>query len=290
MVSHICTSPMIHSRTNASAHASYRTYDSVTSDIWLSHVSHMDESWDTKTQVWGPCMVSHICMSPMIHSRTNASAHAWYCTYSSCTSHIALMTDSRLIHDWVTSHIWMSHVIHWQIAVNEAPIHRVIHMNERYDTLTNQHKRPCVVLHLWLNTSHVWTSHVSHMNASCNTLTNRHKRDVHASYHTYECLMRYTHKPTHSRTNACPCVLVTYDSVTSHIWMNHAIHSRTDVSEVPIQIIRHVAHVNERVMSHIRMSHTWMSHVTHVHVTNMNESCHTCECVTNRRKRGAHAA
>ena len=63
-------------------------YEWVTSHIWMSHATHMNESCHTYEWV-----MSHIWMS-----------------------HVTHMNESRHTYEWVTSHIWMRHVTH----MNEA--------------------------------------------------------------------------------------------------------------------------------------------------------------------------
>ena len=68
------------------------THESVMSYIWVSHVTHMNESW--RTYEW---VTSHIWMS-----------------------HVSHMNESRLTYEWVTSHIWMCHFSHMK---NISPWH-----------------------------------------------------------------------------------------------------------------------------------------------------------------------
>jgi len=74
---------------------SRRTYEWVTSHIWMSHVAHMNES--RRTYEW---VTSHIWMSPVSKKR-----------------HFQSMIDLCHINEffvlkWVRLHMWMSHVTH----------------------------------------------------------------------------------------------------------------------------------------------------------------------------------
>jgi len=89
------------------------TYDWVMSRIWMSYVTHMNESCHTFEWV-----MSHIWMS-----------------------HVTHMNESCLTYEWVMSHIWMSQVSH----MNES-CHAWMrpHMNEK------SHMFMSHVTHAWV--------------------------------------------------------------------------------------------------------------------------------------------
>ena len=116
------------------------------SHMWLSHVTHMNESCHTYEWV-----MSHIWMSPVTH--TNESCHTY---------------------EWVMSHIWMSHVTH----TNEScHTHEGVtpHLTESKQTApphpTNTYK--------WvIMTPHTRTSHVTRKNESRHTRRIPNKRHL----------------------------------------------------------------------------------------------------------------
>ena len=111
----------------------------VTSHIWMSHVTHMNESWHTYEWV-----MSHIWMRHRTHM--NESWHTWhshvetrstwcacvlqcfalccsvlhcvavYCSVlqnvAVCCTHPKPYTLRHVAHEWVMAHIWMSHGTH----------------------------------------------------------------------------------------------------------------------------------------------------------------------------------
>ena len=76
---------------------SCHTYERVTSHIWRSHVTHMNES------------VSH--MKELRHTYEGVASHIW-------TSHVTHMNESCHTYEWVMSHLWLSHVSHMNESCN----------------------------------------------------------------------------------------------------------------------------------------------------------------------------
>jgi len=116
----------------------------------MSHITHMSES----------CLRHRVCLmgrERCVYSNTRL-------IYKSCLSH---MNESRHTHDWVISHMWISHVSNmnalchtyeWVMPhtwMNHLTRH-VTHMN------TTRHA------HIWVM-SHMWVNHVSHMKSLCHT-------------------------------------------------------------------------------------------------------------------------
>ena len=107
-------------------------YEWVMSHIWMSHVTHMNESCHTREWV-----MSHIRMS-----------------------HVTHMNESCNTLEWVMSHVWMSNITHMSKsyhthapAVGAIPRHRTTSVPHTYD---------------WVISS-IWTSHITHINTSCHT-------------------------------------------------------------------------------------------------------------------------
>ena len=172
------------------------------SHIWMSHVTHMNESCHTYEWV-----MSHIWMSHTTHM--NAS-----------TSHT---------YEWVMFHIWMSHVTHMNESCHTWMRQHVTHMNKSCHThewnipdITATNKKhtatPCNTLqhtathcntHECVNISRIWMSHATHTDT--------------ASNHTYEWVTPHTwmrHNITHMN-----------ESCHAHEWnipdilrMSHATH------------------------------------------------------------------
>ena len=96
--------------------------------IWISHVTHMDESCHTYEWV-----MSHIWMSHVTQVDESSHTYEWviptaYCMWSIISSfsnryladrssHVTHMDESCHKYVWVMSHMWMSHVTH----MNESP-------------------------------------------------------------------------------------------------------------------------------------------------------------------------
>jgi len=150
------------------------TYEWVVSHIWMSRVTHMNESCHTYEWV-----VSHIWMS-LTHMDTGQSC--WEC----CRKEKKSRMNVRVTHEWVWQ-IWMCHVMH----MNESNTHgyrpimlgvlqkknrgwmSVSHMDE-----SDIHE--CIRSHIWMSCSHmneschayewvmshIWMSHGTHMNES----------------------------------------------------------------------------------------------------------------------------
>ena len=73
--------------------------------VWMSHVTHTNES--CRTCKW---VMSHIWMCHVSHM--NESCHTWWILIAMHVwmSHGIRINESRHTHEWVMSHIWMSHV------------------------------------------------------------------------------------------------------------------------------------------------------------------------------------
>jgi len=185
----------------------------VTSHIWMSHVTHMNESYHTSKWV-----MSHIWMSHVTHLNESRHTSEWVTSHI-WMSHVTHMNESYHTSKWVTSHIWMSHVTHlnessqgwfrvtcvaypkakrWVMShvMSHTWMSHVTHMNESYHTSK------------WVM-SHIWMSHVAHLNESC---------------HTSEWVM-------------------------SHIWMSHVTGlTLSDVYRIPQgKEMSHVTHIMRHV-------------------------------------------
>jgi len=71
------------------------------SHIWMSHVTHMNESCHTHGWV-----MSHIWMSHVPHMNESCHTHGWVMSHI-WMNHISLMNDSCHVYQWFISHMWI---------------------------------------------------------------------------------------------------------------------------------------------------------------------------------------
>jgi len=194
---------------NGSCH----TYERVTSNTWMSHVTYVNVSYRTCESV----MLSHVRISHVTHMCIR------YDTYvdESCHTHV-----NKWFHvcGWVMSHIceyvmsrmWMSHVTHMWVS------YFFFKSCHTYGWVMS-HICKDVMSHMWMNPviSHVCrrilcvtrllVCHVTHMDESCRTYV---KKSCHIcrwilSSHTYVDESYVWHD---------------FLCVMSHIWMSHVAH------------------------------------------------------------------
>ena len=96
---------------------SCHTYEWVMSHLWMSHVTHMDESCHTHTCQTDDQMF--VSTTEWVMSHTNKSCHTCKCQrdkLDACgidpMSHVTHMNESCHTYEWDMSHTWMSHVTH----------------------------------------------------------------------------------------------------------------------------------------------------------------------------------
>ena len=83
-------------------HKSYHTYEWVMAHIWMSHVTHMNETCHTYE-----CVVPHIWMRHV--TRMNETCHTYERHIHIWMSHATRMNESYhtyATHKWGTSHVW----------------------------------------------------------------------------------------------------------------------------------------------------------------------------------------
>ena len=71
----------------------------IRNDEWV--MSHMTES----------CLMSHMWISHVTHMNESCLTYEWVMSQL-WMSHVSCMNESCLTYEWVMSHIWMSHVSH----------------------------------------------------------------------------------------------------------------------------------------------------------------------------------
>jgi len=225
--------------------------------MWMSHVTHMNESCHTCERV-----MSHIWFSHGTRDPWHVMQFFFYNTP---------VTSHDIWHEWVMSHVWMSHL-----------------------TYTNQsrHTMPCAFSKT-RTASHMWASHVTHLNETCSTyeqviphIWKSHFTCVKKSCHTrpvYTCI----HTPSKERWPVSEWISA-FENVTTHspepslysghvAAEEHVLFTRRggsatiDLKEVAACMYQSCGscHTYVWVMSQMEYVMTQMSQVT-----NMNESCH----------------
>ena len=81
-------------------------YEWIMAHIWMSHVTHMEESCHTYGWV-----MSHIWMSHVTHMEESCHTYGWVMSHI-WMSYVTHMDESCHTYGWVMSHMWMSHVTH----------------------------------------------------------------------------------------------------------------------------------------------------------------------------------
>ena len=224
-------------------------YERVVSHIWMSHVTHTNESFhtsvqeDTKRKVkrhyvnvgdMTPSNTRHVSFW-LIHLRgvrdwfisrvrDSSICRTWHFPIHDITYfhvwHDVFTCMTRFVYEWVMSHMWMSHVTH---------------MNESCHTYE------------WVM-SRIWMSHVTHMNESC---------------HTYDTI------------RSC----AQYESVIWHLRGNHSfigLFCRALLQKRPICLSFLLTEATPYHVWHD--SFTCMTRLTHV--CNMTQSCGIWEGIT----------
>ena len=174
------------------------------SHIWMSHVTHMNQS--CRTYEW---VMSHTKMSCATHMNASCRTYEWV-TFQIGISLIAHMNEPCHMYEWVMPHIWMSHAAHMNESCckykkvskmsHVTLMSHTAHMNSqmyvwrymcdmthscvRYgSTLMSRMRVEVEDYNLealrcrtseWVM-SHIWMSHVAYMNESCRTYEFRHQ-------------------------------------------------------------------------------------------------------------------
>jgi len=211
------------------------------SHIWISHVTHLNESCHTCERSDWKCRSLSRCVGRL--------SHMWI-------SHVTHVNESCHTYERVVSHIWMSHVPH----VNDR-LRMSLTFQVRCESVTRVHES-CHTCERVM--PHIWTSRVTHTNESCHTyawvmshtwmirlkisLTFQVRREsvarVHESCHTYDWVM----------SHICHRELQIFEIFKILIFF---FHSWVFISESQILKIKNL------------MSDSWVL---------MNESCQTWGC------------
>ena len=130
-----------------------------TSHLWMSHVTHMNETRHTDESIMSHTLMRHVKqMNEWCHTHTWVMSHKWRHHIASAMIFFDVVLTTMLyldicihfvpVHELVTTHTHTSHVRTW--------MSHITHMNE------SCHARE------WVG-SHRWMSRVAQMNESCHT-------------------------------------------------------------------------------------------------------------------------
>jgi len=255
---------------------------SVMAHMWISHGTHVNESWHTCERV-----MAHIRMSSrhvVTHSR-----HISLC-------HVTHMNESYHIYAWVMAHTWMSH---------GTDMHESWHTYEW--VVMAQDNQRLFELDVKLKFTHHWImSYMSHISHGCVTyVSHRYHLDV---SHTWQIMSHIYHIDIHHidifiGKVVFNCLRVSVNLVykfQGNISHRHILHRHTSHRHIPHRCVHiyiyvisrmwhiyviwhiceaqfvtyvtdHVIHISHRHMSHryhIDVSHMWhiMSHIHHTDI------------------------
>ena len=230
-------------------------------NTWMSHVTHMIESWHHKTKPY--CATIRFSfqschMYEGVISHMNESCHA-------CEWVLALLSESRHAHEWVMAQK------EWVMAQKDKTILRK-EKNRRGETRQKQDNKQTrkeeenttLRKDSWVM-AHVWMIHGTRMDESCHTYEYNVAQGLDESRHTDEWAMSYIWM-SHVKHIHTICARIRW--VMAHMWMSHVTHMNESYHTYEYhnaQGLDKSCHTYGWVMSH-----KWMSHVTH-----RNESCHT---------------
>jgi len=121
-----------------------------------------------------PVILRSLLIVAIPHVWVRYTSVTWYVWERHILVTISYGVINLFTYEWVTSHIWMSHVTH----VNNS-CHAYIYVWERHTSVTwyvwERHALVTIsygVIKAFTYervTSHIWISHVTHMNESCHT-------------------------------------------------------------------------------------------------------------------------
>ena len=186
---------------------SRRTYKGVMAHAWMSHGTHMHESWR---------------MSHVTHMKESCRTYEWVMSHI-WMSHGTRMIESCHIYKWVMAHIYMSHVK--TIWGSHGA-----HMNESCHTYESvmSHTYGSRHTHQWVMAL-IWMNHVTHMNESCHTYERGVPLEcisdvtrINESRHTCEWVM--SHARVMRMRVSSGWGDVTHMNQSSLVWMCHVTH------------------------------------------------------------------
>jgi len=129
--------------------------------IWMSHVTHMIESWHTNKWGMAHTWTCHGILQPVVREISHGTrmtsfihmAHIYKWTYHGIPQPL-VKTDQGVV-----VQIWMSHVTHMTSCIHTA---------HTYKWTYHGIPQPVVKTDQGL-VAHIWMSYVTHMNESCHT-------------------------------------------------------------------------------------------------------------------------
>jgi len=202
------------------------TYERVLSHKWMSRVTHTNESWHTHQRVMSHKRMSHVtgmnesCLTLNSFGWTRSHTYQWGMSHlpmrhdqasdiqtwnlpmrrvSDMQSHVAHKNESFRTHEWVMSHIWMSHTHEYVMSYaltshtyEKQPHHPksfplsmsiVTHTNEWGDT---NERDTWSKSQLWKRISHTFNIPAPTYCIFCNS--SFHVTHMNKSGDTYECV------------------------------------------------------------------------------------------------------
>jgi len=129
------------------SHDSHIYDDSSMTNTWMSHDTHMNESW-------------HVDRNESLHAHEGVTVHASTCIYG-CVGHVYERVTAREL--TVRELVW-SHVC--SCALRLSPLSHVLASRQIYERVMT-HTYGCVMSHVFMSTSYIWMNHGTHSHTSC---------------------------------------------------------------------------------------------------------------------------
>ena len=247
------------------------------SHIWMSHVTHVNESCHICEWV-----MSHIWMSLVTHMNQSCHMCEWVMSHI-WMSHVTCVNEPCHTYEWVMSHVWMGHVTHmnssrvsWvcQLCVKASrhtykpvrehhtyEMRRVPNLNKSHVTYLS-HVCESVMAHIWL-------SHVMHIHR---------KSSLYLLLSSVNLVLKLMGTPDGISTRSGFTVVVT--GLPWNLYTKLTETLRQIKTTFPMNI-NESCHMCEWVVFRTRVSrmsyicHTNVSHISCICHTYVNESLHT---------------
>jgi len=262
---------------------SRHTYDLITSQIRMNHVTHVeavrmytrivniDEDDATGARVTSHIWIHHV-------TNTNESRHAYVITshmYSKSTRITPQVSESRHAYELITSQIQIDHVTHVN-SKSTKMTPQVSESRHSYELIASQ-IRMNHVTHIH-QSRHTYESKIDEDDATGTRVTSliwiNRVTNTNESRHTYVMKShtwiqnrrgwrhRYASHATHMNSSRHKCEWITAHICIDHVTLVNSSHHTCE------SITSHVTHMHEsRYKCEWIMSHFWINHVTHESIT-----------------------